>query len=149
MHLAVCLPNMSLPHVMHAGCILCACRTYAESSGSAILRKTLVQQQALHSQSVWPLVSGVMHVPNNIAAAARLPCLQGPEGTDCIHQPNKAHHTPVQAVCQSQAGTTDAVDLLSSQYFFTSPKLANLATEAEILAQVLLFYTLQFTCHQP
>ena len=55
-----------------------------------------------------------------------------------MHQPSKADHTHVQAVCQSQAGVTDAVELLSSQYFFTSPKLANLATEAEILAQVLL-----------
>ena len=43
----------------------------------------------------------------------------------------------VQAACQDSTATgADAVNLLSQQYFFTSTKLAGLATEAEILTKV-------------
>ena len=43
----------------------------------------------------------------------------------------------MQAACkQSTAVGTDAVGLLSQQYFFTSDKLAKLATQAELLTKV-------------
>lgn len=43
----------------------------------------------------------------------------------------------LQAACKgSSVVSTDAVQLLSQQYFFTSTKLAMLGTEAEILTQV-------------
>ena len=43
----------------------------------------------------------------------------------------------LQAACKGgSVVSTDAVGLLSQQYFFTSTKLATLGTEAEILTQV-------------
>ena len=42
----------------------------------------------------------------------------------------------LQAACKGASTELDAVELLSQQYFFTSTKLASLATEAEILAMV-------------
>lgn len=43
----------------------------------------------------------------------------------------------MQAACKGNSVVnTDAVGLLSQQYFFTSTKLAMLGTEAEILTQV-------------
>lgn len=46
-------------------------------------------------------------------------------------------HFTVQAACKgSSVVSTDAIGLLSQQYFFTSTKLAALGTEAEILIQV-------------
>lgn len=42
------------------------------------------------------------------------------------------------AACKdSTTVAVDAVDLLSQQYFFTSTKLASLATDAEIMTKVL------------
>ena len=64
--------------------------------------------------------------------------MQESEDIACTHQPNKADQTYMQAVRDGCTAAADAVDLLSSQYFFTSPKLAALATEAEILAKVLM-----------
>ena len=43
----------------------------------------------------------------------------------------------MQAACKDNlAVAVEAVDLLSQQYFFTSTKLASLATDAEILTKV-------------
>ena len=43
----------------------------------------------------------------------------------------------MQAACKdNRAVAVEAVDLLSQQYFFTSTKLASLATDAEILTKV-------------
>jgi len=54
----------------------------------------------------------------------------------------------VQAACKdSTAVAVDAVDLLSQQYFFTSTKLASLATEAEIMTKVCAGCTAQL--HRP
>ena len=52
-------------------------------------------------------------------------------------QPSEHDQSYMQAVREGHLAAADAVDLLSSEYFFTSPKLATLATEAEILAKVL------------
>jgi len=53
-----------------------------------------------------------------------------------------------QAACKdSTAVAVDAVDLLSQQYFFTSTKLASLATEAEIMTKVCAGCTAQL--HKP
>lgn len=55
----------------------------------------------------------------------------------------------MQAVREGHVAAADAVDLLSSEYFFTSPKLATLATEAEILAKVLPSSSIPHQhCHQ-
>lgn len=43
---------------------------------------------------------------------------------------------PQQAVCGEAVAAVRAVDILAHQHFFTSPKLAALATQAEILAKV-------------
>ena len=41
-----------------------------------------------------------------------------------------------QAACGGAAAPVRAVDILAHQHFFTSPKLASMATQAEILSKV-------------
>lgn len=67
--------------------------------------------------------------------------MQDADGTAFTCQANQADESYLQAVREGRTGATDAVDLLSSQYFFTSPKLAALATEAEVLAEVVRLST--------
>ncbi len=47
--------------------------------------------------------------------------------------------TVLQAVCGGAVQPLNAVSVLSAQYFFTSPKLAALVTQAEVLTQVRVF----------
>ena len=45
---------------------------------------------------------------------------------------------PLKAACgEGRVAPVRAVEVLSQQYFFTSPRLAALSTQAEILAQVM------------
>ena len=54
-------------------------------------------------------------------------------------------NTAIQAACRTdRVHHVKAVELLSQQYFFTSPKLAALSAEAEVLAQASALRT----CHE-
>ena len=77
-----------------------------------------------------------------------------------MESPSPAHQYPsslqakcgytLQAACKGgSVVSTDAVGLLSQQYFFTSTKLATLGTEAEILTQVHSHLKTQYVIQCP
>lgn len=70
--------------------------------------------------------------------------MQDTDDTACTFPLNQADQSYLQAVREGRTGSADAVELLSSQYFFTSPKLAALATEAEVLAEVIICASLVY-----
>ena len=75
--------------------------------------------------------------------------MQESEDLACTCPPSEHDQSYMQAVWEGHVAAADAVDLLSREYFFTSPKLAALATEAEILAKVLPpSCVLHQACHQ-